>query len=228
MFDKTFTSMVELGEVTVGRFLICSLVSLLIGLAIATVSAFVGKKSKSVSVSLTLIPFIVQVVIMIVNGNIGVGLGVAGAFSLIRYRSNPGTASDILVLFIAMTAGITMGVGFVWLAVIFTIVALLVYALISISGLGGGRHGEQELKITIPEGLNYPHIFDDIFDKYTKSSRLVRVRTTNMGSMYQLTYNIIMSNEDDEKEMLDEIRCRNGNLDIVCGMMPETAEHERL
>ena len=228
MFDKNFTSIIKLGEITVGQFLICSVVSLLIGLAVAAVSAFVGKKTKSMSVSLTLIPFIVQVIIMTVNGNIGVGLGVAGAFSLIRYRSNPGTASDILVLFIAMTAGITMGVGLLGLSVIFTVIALLAYVLISVSGLGGRKHGEKELKITIPEGLNYPHIFDDIFDKFTTSARLVRVRTTNMGSMYQLTYNITMSDEDKEKEMIDEIRCRNGNLDIVCGMMPVSAEQERL
>ena len=220
--------MIELGEITVGKFLLCSVVSLLLGFAVASVSAFIGKKSKSVSVSLTLIPFIVQVVIMIVNGNIGVGLGVAGAFSLIRYRSNPGTASDILVLFIAMTAGITMGVGFIWLSVIFTVIALIAYVLISMSGLGGGRHGEKELKITIPEGLNYPHLFDDIFKKFTRSCRLVRVRTTNMGSMYQLTYLVVMSNDDEEKEMIDEIRCRNGNLDIVCGMVPDEGESARL
>lgn len=220
--------MIELGEITVGKFLLCSVVSLLLGFAVASVSAFIGKKSRSVSVSLTLIPFIVQVIIMIVNGNIGVGLGVAGAFSLIRYRSNPGTASDILVLFIAMTIGITMGVGFIWLSVIFTVIALIAYVLISMSGLGGGRHGEKELKITIPEGLNYPHLFDDIFKKFTRSCRLVRVRTTNMGSMYQLTYLVVMSNDDEEKEMIDEIRCRNGNLDIVCGMVPDEGESARL
>ncbi len=228
MLNQTFSTMIELGEITVGKFLLCSVVSLLLGFAVASVSAFIGKKSRSVSVSLTLIPFIVQVIIMIVNGNIGVGLGVAGAFSLIRYRSNPGTASDILVLFIAMTIGITMGVGFIWLSVIFTVIALIAYVLISMSGLGGGRHGEKELKITIPEGLNYPHLFDDIFKKFTRSCRLVRVRTTNMGSMYQLTYLVVMSNDDEEKEMIDEIRCRNGNLDIVCGMVPDEGESARL
>ena len=228
MLNQTFSTMIELGEITVGKFLLCSVVSLLLGFAVASVSAFIGKKSRSVSVSLTLIPFIVQVIIMIVNGNIGVGLGVAGAFSLIRYRSNPGTASDILVLFIAMTIGITMGVGFIWLSVIFTVIALIAYVLISMSGLGGGKHGEKELKITIPEGLNYPHLFDDIFKKFTRSCRLVRVRTTNMGSMYQLTYLVVMSNDDEEKEMIDEIRCRNGNLDIVCGMVPDEGESARL
>ena len=228
MLNNTFTTMIEMGEITVGRFLLCSLVSLVLGFCIAAVSAFIGKKSRSESVSLTLIPFIVQVIIMIVNGNIGVGLGVAGAFSLIRYRSNPGTASDILVLFIAMTVGITMGVGYMWLSIIFTVIVLCAYVIISLSGIGGGKHGEKELKVTIPEGLNYPHIFDDIFEKFTKSSRLVRVRTPNMGSMYQLTYVITMKSDDDEKEMIDEIRCRNGNLDIICGMVPVEGESNRL
>ncbi len=228
MLDKPFTSIIESGEITVADFLICSAAAILLGLLVAVVSAFVGRKSKSVSITLTVIPFIVAVIIMIVNGNIGVGIGVAGAFSLIRYRSNPGTASDILVLFISMTAGIVVGVGYIWLAVIFTVISSAVYAVISLSGIGGERKGVRELKITIPEGLNYPHIFDDIFEKYTKGSELVRVRTTNLGSMYQLTYHISMKDPMLEKEMIDDIRCRNGNLDIVCGLVPTESDAERL
>lgn len=228
MLNQPFKSIIELGEVTVGDFLICSAVSLLLGLFIGIVSILIGKKSKSISVSLTVIPFITQVLIMIVNGNIGVGIGVAGAFSLIRYRSNPGTASDILMLFISMTTGLVIGVGYIWLSVIFTVIAIAAYAIVSFIGLGKAKPGLRELKITIPEGLNYPHIFDDLFEKYTKSCELIRVRTTNMGSMYQLTYHIALSNTDLEKEMIDDIRCRNGNLDIICGMIPEVSEGERL
>ena len=228
MLNQPFTSIITSGEITVADFLICSAAALLLGLLIAVASALVGRKSKSVSITLTVIPFIVAVIIMIVNGNIGVGIGVAGAFSLIRYRSNPGTASDILVLFISMTAGIVIGVGYIWLAVIFTVIAVAAYVLISLCGLGGERRGLRELKITIPEGLNYPHIFDDIFEKYTKNSELIRVRTTNLGSMYQLTYNIVLSDEDLEKEMIDMIRCRNGNLDIICGPLPMESDAERL
>lgn len=228
MLTQPFKSVISQGEITVAGFLIMSGVALLLGLFIAAAAVFIGKKSRSVSVTLTVIPLVVQVIIMIVNGNIGVGIGVAGAFSLIRYRSNPGTASDILMVFIAMTAGLIIGVGYVSLAVIFTIIAVAAYALVTFVGLGKTKRGLKELKITIPEGLNYPHIFDDIFEKYTKSAELIRVRTTNMGSMYQLTYNIILSDTDREKEMIDDIRCRNGNLDIICGMPPELTESERL
>ncbi len=228
MLNQPFTSIIQQGEITVGDFLICSVVSLILGFTIAAASAFVGRKSKSVSISLTIIPVIVQVIIMVVNGNIGVGIGVAGAFSLIRYRSNPGTASDILVLFISMSAGLVIGVGYVWLAVIFTLIAVIAYILMSFVGLGGNKPGIRELKITIPEGLNYPHIFDDIFEKYTKNAELIRVRTTNLGSMYQLTYHITIKNLDQEKEMIDDIRCRNGNLDIICGLVPVASDAERL
>lgn len=228
MLSNSFTSIIKHGEITVGDFLICTAVSLLLGVLIAIVSVLVGKKSKSVSVSLTVIPFVTQVLIMIVNGNIGVGIGVAGAFSLIRYRSNPGNASDILMLFISMTTGLIIGVGYVWLSVIFTVIAIVAYILISLVSLGGRKPAARELKVTIPEGLNYPHIFDDIFEKYTSSAELVRVRTTNLGSMYQLTYNITIKNLDLEKEMIDDIRCRNGNLDIICGLVPVLSETERL
>ncbi len=228
MLSQPFTSVISQGEITVGGFIVMSIVSLLLGLLVSVSAVFIGKKSRSMSITLTVIPLVVQVIIMIVNGNIGVGIGVAGAFSLIRYRSNPGTASDILLVFIAMTAGLTIGVGYIGLAVIFTVIAVAAYAVVSASGLGKTKRGLKELKITIPEGLNYPHIFDDIFEKYTNSCNLVRVRTTNMGSMYQLTYNIVLKNIDLEKEMIDDIRCRNGNLDIICGMMPELSEAERL
>lgn len=228
MLNNSFTSIINGNEITVGDFLICSATALLLGILISLVSVLVGKKSKSVSVSLTVIPFVTQVLIMIVNGNIGVGIGVAGAFSLIRYRSNPGNASDILMLFISMTSGLIIGVGYIWLSVIFTIIAVAAYILISFVGPSGAKSGVRELKITIPDGLNYPHIFDDIFEKYTKSSELIRVRTTNLGSMYQLTYNITLKNMDLEKEMIDDIRCRNGNLDIICGLVPVLSETERL
>lgn len=228
MLTKPFTSAISQGEITVAGFLIMCGVSLLLGLFIAAAAVFIGKKSRSVSVALTIIPLVVQVIIMIVNGNIGVGIGVAGAFSLIRYRSNPGTASDILMVFVAMTSGLIIGVGYISLAVIFTVIAVAAYAIVTFAGLGKTKRGLKELKITIPEGLNYPHIFDDIFEKYTKSAELIRVRTTNMGSMYQLTYNIVLSDVDREKEMIDDIRCRNGNLDIICGMVPDLADFERL
>lgn len=227
MLSSVFTSIMTGNEMTVGMFLICSASSLILGLLTALVASIKGRHSRNVLLSLVIIPLIVQVVIMIVNGNIGVGLAVAGAFNLVRYRSNPGTASDILLIFLAMTIGLVNGMGYIWLAVTFTLIALLVYVVFIFVGVGQKSLG-LELKITIPESLNYSHIFDDIFEKYTKSHKLVRVKTTNLGSMYQLFYQIELKNDDQEKEMIDEIRCRNGNLDIICGMTPDLLEYDRL
>lgn len=228
MFSQAFTSVITGNEITIGMFLICSLSSVVLGLLTALVASFKSNRSKSVLLSLIVLPVIVQVVIMIVNGNIGVGLAVAGAFNLVRYRSNPGTASDILMIFLSMAIGLINGMGYLLLAVMFTAVALLTYVVCAVLGLTGSQNCGKELKVTIPESLNYSHIFDDIFEKYTKSYKLTRVRTTNLGSMYQLFYHIEMPDDSLEKEMIDEIRCRNGNLDITCGMTPDALEYERL
>ncbi len=176
------------------------------------------------ALTLALLPTITQIVIMMVNGNVGAGVAVAGAFSLVRYRSNPGTASEILIIFFSMSIGLITGMGYIWLAALYTIIILGVYILLNVVGFGVERTHGKELKITIPESLNYTSIFDDIFEKYTKSHELLRVRTTNMGSLYQLYYHIELIDEAQEKDMIDEIRCRNGNLDIICGMTPQTPE----
>ncbi len=225
--SNAFTSVITGNEITIGMFLACSLSSILLGLLVALAASFKSGRSKNVLLSLVILPLVVQVVIMIVNGNIGVGLAVAGAFSLVRYRSNPGTASDILHIFITMAIGLCNGMGYILLAVVFTVVALAVYMVFMLIGFGKSGVGK-ELKVTIPESLNYSDIFDDIFEKYTKSHTLYKVKTTNLGSMYQLFYHIDMKDEKLEKEMIDEIRCRNGNLDIICGMTPDAAEYERL
>ncbi len=227
MFDNAFSSVITGNEITIGMFLLCSLSSVVLGILTALAASFRSSRSKNVILSLILLPLIVQVVIMIVNGNVGVGIAVAGAFSLVRYRSNPGTASDIVLIFLTMAIGIINGMGYIVLAFIFAVLSLAVYMACVLLGLSGRTSGK-ELKVTIPESLNYSHIFDDIFEKYTKSYVLNRVKTTNLGSMYQLFYHIELKNDDDEKEMIDEIRCRNGNLDIICGMTPDSIEYDRL
>ncbi len=225
--SNAFTSVITGNEITIGMFLICTCTSLILGALVALAASFRSNRSKNVLLSLVLLPVIVQVIIMVVNGNVGVGIAVAGAFSLVRYRSNPGTASDILHIFLTMAIGLCNGVGYVLLAVIFTVIALAVYMICVFIGFGGQTSGK-ELKVTIPESLNYSDIFDDIFEKYTKNHKLYKVKTTNLGSMYQLFYHIEMKDDSLEKEMIDEIRCRNGNLDIICGMTPDAAEYERL
>ena len=164
-----------------------------------------------------MLPAVVQVVIMLVNGNIGAGVAVAGTFSLVRFRSAPGTAREIGMIFLAMAIGLATGMGYVALAIFFFLVMAAFVLLLTCLRFGGGNGQERELKITIPENLDYEGLFDDLFQKYTRSARLERVKTTNMGTLYELHYSVVLKGERIPKEFLDELRCRNGNLNIVCG-----------
>lgn len=203
-------------DLTLSAFLICTAVSLALGIGLALVSRFRARTTQSFAVTLAILPVVVQVVIMLVNGNIGAGVAVAGAFSLVRFRSAPGTAREIGVLFLGMAIGLATGMGYVGLAALtFVIVSA---ALLALTALHFGQHdsGERILKITIPEDLDYEGLFDDLLDQYTTHS-LIKVKTTNMGTLYELEYRITLRSESIPKAFLDALRCRNGNLNIVCG-----------
>ena len=202
---------------TLSTFLICTLTSLVLGIGIAFVGMYRSRSTQSFAVALAILPVVVQLVIMLVNGNVGAGVAVAGAFSLVRFRSVPGTAREIGVLFMAMAIGLATGMGFVGLAVISFIIISAVILLLTATGFGKGPVAERSLKITIPENLDYEGVFDDVFAKYTKSAELVKVKTSNMGTLYELQYSIVLKGENVPKEFLDELRCRNGNLNIACG-----------
>lgn len=202
---------------TLSTFLICTLTSLVLGIGIAFVGMYRSRSTQSFAVALAILPVVVQLVIMLVNGNVGAGVAVAGAFSLVRFRSVPGTAREIGVLFMAMAIGLATGMGFVGLAVISFIIISAVILLLTATGFGKAPVAERSLKITIPENLDYEGVFDDVFAKYTKSAELVKVKTSNMGTLYELQYSIVLKGENVPKEFLDELRCRNGNLNIVCG-----------
>lgn len=204
-------------SIIITDFLICTAASLALGFIIACVFKHKSKASKSFVITLALLPAIVQMVIMLVNGNLGTGVAVMGAFSLIRFRSVPGTAKDICSIFLAMAAGIATGTGNIMIAVIFTLILCGINLLYSYISFGENKISEKELKITIPESLDYSDVFDDIFEKYTSKCKLTGVKTSNMGSLYKLSYDIILKNQLEEKKMIDEIRCRNGNLEISCG-----------
>lgn len=223
MLDSLFSSITSNG-VNVGNFLICIAVSISLGLVIAIGYMYKNKYSKSFVITLALLPAIVQVVIMLVNGNIGTGVAVMGAFSLVRFRSIPGSAKEIGIIFLAMAVGLAVGIGFIAIAVVFTVIITLLLVLFTASKFGESRKAIKELKITIPENLNYNGLFDDIFEEYTTSRKLISVKTTNMGSLYQLMFNIEEKDECREKDMIDAIRCRNGNLDIVCGYLSSDRE----
>ncbi|MFV0467131.1 MAG: DUF4956 domain-containing protein [Lachnospiraceae bacterium] len=197
--------------------LICTAISLVLGLVIAVIYMSQGSYSKNYIVTLALLPAMVQVVIMLVNGNLGTSVAVMGAFSLVRFRSLPGTSKEIAGIFFSMVVGLATGMGYTTFAILITVIIGLAMFILFKSRFGEGSEELKSLKITIPETLDYNGVFDDLFDTFTKSHSLQMVKTTNMGSMFELQYQIILKDETREKEFLDEIRCRNGNLTIICG-----------
>ena len=201
------------GSLTLENYLLSLLLSLALGFLIALVFMYRNRTSRSMVTTLVLLPAAVQTVILLVNGNLGIGIAVAGAFSLVRFRSIPGSAREIAALFIAMTVGLAAGTGYLLAAALFAILMSLAMLLLAALRFGEPKEGIRELKITVPEGLDYETIFDDLLGKYTKDNELTRVRTTNMGSLYELTYRVTMENSS-TRDFLDNLRTRNGNLNI--------------
>ncbi len=202
---------------TLSAFLMCIFAALVLGVLTALVFSFRNKHSGSLILALAVLPPIVTLVIMMVNGNIGAGLAVAGTFSLVRFRSAPGTAREICGLFMSTAIGITCGMGYIGIAAVFFLVMAVFLVLLSLFRFGETAASSRQLKITIPENLDYDGLFDDIFEKYTSRHELVRVKTTNMGTLYELTYTINLKTPEVSKQFIDDIRCRNGNLNIICG-----------
>ncbi len=222
LFDSNMTQVISVTD-----FLLCMGVSLALGLVMAFAYMYHARYTKSFVVTLALLPAVVCVVIMLVNGNVGTGVAVAGAFSLVRFRSAPGTAKEICTLFLAMGVGLITGMGYLGFAVLFTVVMCAAFLVYNRLDFGEEKNGDtyKVLSVTIPEDLNYSNIFDDIFEEHTSSHRLIRVKTTNMGSMFKLTYYVTLRTVSCEKEMIDQIRCRNGNLEITVSRQ-ETSETE--
>ncbi|MBQ6884219.1 MAG: DUF4956 domain-containing protein [Clostridia bacterium] len=219
LFDTDITSVISVTD-----FMLCLATSLMLGLVMALAYMYRTRYTKSFVVTLALLPAVVCIVIMMVNGNVGAGVAVAGAFSLVRFRSVPGTAKEICTLFLAMGAGLITGMGYLGFAALFTIVMCIMFVIYNLLDFGAKKNSEKykSIRITIPEDLDYTGVFDDIFNQYTSSSYLVGVKTTNMGSMFKLTYNIVMRDITKEKEMIDKIRCRNGNLEITVSRQETT------
>lgn len=211
LFDTTATTVISITD-----FLLCIGFSLVIGLIMAFAYMYKTRYTKSFVVTLAMLPAVVCVVIMMVNGNVGAGVAVAGAFSLVRFRSVPGTAKEIGTLFLAMGAGLIAGMGYLGFSLLFTVILCAVFILYNHLDFGSGKNADiyKSLRIVIPEDLDYTGVFDDIFKEYTRSFELIYVKTTNMGSMFRLTYDVVLKDATAEKEMIDKIRCRNGNLEI--------------
>ena len=209
------TGSVTSGTPTFGTLTICTLFSLVFGFAVAATYMFRNKYSKSMAMTLVLLPATVQIIIMLVNGNIGAGVAVAGAFSLVRFRSIPGNAREIGSLFFAMALGFVTGMGYVFYAVVFLLLIGGASLLLVCIRFGEGENATRVLRILIPENLDYDGLFSDLFEKYTQTAELDKVKTTNMGSLFELTYSIRLKSSFATKAFLDELRCRNGNLNIL-------------
>lgn len=222
MLHNIFT-LAEL-NMSIQTLLIATAASILLGIGVALVYMYKNTYSKSFVITLLLLPTLVQLVILLVNGNLGTGVAVAGAFSLIRFRSIAGNARDICSIFFAMAIGLATGTGYIGVAVIFFIIIGLVNLLFMSVSFGESSNTEKSLKITIPENLDYSDLFVDIFKKYTASQELLKVRTTNMGSLYELQYQIVLKKDQSEKAFLDAIRTRNGNLPISLGRVSTLKE----
>ncbi len=212
LFDTDMTVVI-----TPAEFLTCLGVSLGIGLILAALYQYHTRYTRSFVLTLALLPAVVCVVIMMVNGNVGTGVAVAGTFSLVRFRSAPGTAREICAIFLAMAAGLIAGMGYLGYAVLCTLVlggAELLFRMLSAKA-DGGASLYKTLHITIPEDLDYSDVFDEPLREFTREYELTSVKTTNMGSLFRLTYNITLRDSRTEKSLIDRLRCRNGNLEIT-------------
>ena len=201
---------------SLGTFLACTAASLVLGIVIAVIYMYRNTYTKGFVVTLALMPAIVQMVIMLVNGNLGTGVAVMGAFSLVRFRSVPGTAREISSIFLAMAVGLATGMGYIGIAALFVVVIGAADTIFTVSRFGEKQTRERALRITIPESLDYTEVFEEIFEQYLKRWELVQVKTTNMGSLFRLDYQVVLKNRKEEKKMIDDLRCRNGNLEILC------------
>ena len=229
MLDAALTSIFGSAEslvagVSTVDFLLCCTASIVLGAAVAAIYMFRHTYSKNFVVTLALLPLIVQMVITLVNGNLGAGIAVMGVFNLVRFRSIPGSAKDIGNVFLAMAIGLATGMGFIALAVLFTVIVGIVNVVYVLTPFGKQKAPEKMLKITIPEDLEYDGVFDGVLARYTDEHELVEVQTTNMGSLFLLEYAVRMKEPGAEKRMIDEVRCLNGNLKVVLGRAAASKE----
>ena len=211
----------KLFNMPITTFLACIGAALALGIGTALIFQFKTKHTASMAITLAIMPPAIALVIMLVNGNIGAGVAVAGAFALVRFRSMPGTAREIAGIFVAMAVGLACGMDQLLLAVIFFAIMAVSVIVLTLIGFGDKSAKMRQLRITIPEDLDYYELFDDLMEKYTKEWELSRVKTTNMGTLYELWYDVILKNEKQTKEFMDALRCRNGNLRVMFGRIAD-------
>lgn len=220
MFESIFTTTAD-NTIHIGFTMLSIGTAIILGLIIGIVYMYLCKKEgygKNFIIGLVILPVIVSVVILLIGSNVARAFSMAGAFALVRFRSAPGNAKDIAIVFFAMASGLACGLGYVLFAAVFVVVLLLLLVLLNFIHFADHSSENRQLKITIPENLNFNHVFDDLLEKYTIKSQLIKVKTTNMGTMYELTYQVYMKKDVNEKAFMDELRMRNGNFNIILGI----------
>lgn len=217
MLENLMTS-INTGTFTLSNILIVIGTSIVLGLAICLTYIKTHKKEgyvPSFTITLIMLPVIISIIILLVGNNVARAFSLAGAFSIIRFRSAPGDPKDISYIFFTLAVGLASGMGFIGYAVLFTIILCLVMIIIDVTKFASPKSKSLELKITVPENLNYEGVFEDILEKYTVNWNLARVRTRDFGSLFELSYRVSMKPEENTKKFIDELRCRNGNLNII-------------
>ncbi|MEI8200805.1 MAG: DUF4956 domain-containing protein [Eubacteriales bacterium] len=216
MLDSLFYSTTE-DTVTLPALVAAIGAALLLGLVISLVYMLTHRAegySGSFIVTLIMLPTIISVIILLIGSNVARAFSLAGAFSLIRYRSAPGDPKDIAYVFFALAVGLACGMGFIPYAAIFTAILCLVMVVLHFTNFAKPKASHMQLTVTVPENLNYQGLFDDVLDRYTDSWKLKRVKTSDFGTLFDVVYNIHMKSSADQKKFIDELRCRNGNLTI--------------
>lgn len=202
------------GSLTLDKLLILIIFGIILGFIVAIVHKITGKYNKNYLITVSILPVIIEAIMLMVNGSLGTGIAVAGAFSLVRFRSMPGTSKEMLTIFLSMTIGLILGMGYVFYASILTLISsifIILFANIKIFD----NNKDKILKITIPENLDYTDVFNNEFNKYLNKFEIIQVKTTNMGSLFEITYLVNVKNGINEKEFLDDLRIKNGNLKII-------------
>lgn len=202
-------------SIELSSILICVFCSVFLGVVIAFAYKFTSKYSKNFLITLSMLPLFVEAVIIMVNGNLGTSVAILGAFGLVKFRSLPGTSKEILFVFFAMTVGLACGMGHIFYASIITFIGCILIVFFSKVNVFEFDGSVKQLKVLMPEDLDYTNVFDDIFKKYTNKVELEKVKTTNMGSLFELTYRVTLKQRANEKKFIDDLRVRNGNLKIV-------------
>lgn len=217
VFQSIFSNAALDMPLYIGPTLLSLAVALALGVAISILYLLItakNERSRSLALSLVIIPGIISVIILLVGGSLARAFSMAGVFALIRFRSVPGDSKDITFVFLTMAAGLATGMGYLTLGVTITLLLCILLFIAAKLGFGISKLPEKRLRITIPEDMNYQGIFDDLLEKYTVKHMMQKVRTTNLGTLYELTYLVTMKKEVSEKDFIDELRCRNGNLGI--------------